>query len=166
MDADACRVNGPAPHRLSGTVAWLLGRASLRAHQTIQERLADHGIRKWHYAVLAALAEFGPSTQAQIGRRLSVDRSDIVAILNDLERDDYVRRAPDPSDRRRNIVTMTPVGRDALRRFDEVVIRTDHELLGSLTPDERTHLTRLLERLVIAPDTPSDGRKKDGTPKI
>src|SRR3954454_17692330 len=108
------------PHRLSGTVVWLLGRAAQRGHQLAQERLAAAGIRKWHYGVLAALAEFGQQSQADIGRRLGLDRSDMVAVLNDLQADGYVGREPDPADRRRNIVTISDSGREALAGFDRL----------------------------------------------
>jgi DNA-binding MarR family transcriptional regulator len=40
------------------------------------------GLRR-HYAVLAGLDEFGPISQAALSRRLGVDRSDLVAALND-----------------------------------------------------------------------------------
>jgi DNA-binding MarR family transcriptional regulator len=142
----------PAPHRLSGTVTWLLGRASQRGHHLVQERLAAHGVRKWHYAVLLTLAEFGPAAQAEIGRRLGVDRSDMVAILNDLEGDGYVSRAPDPADRRRNSVELTLAGSEALTHFDRLVVAADDSLLGSLSPVEREQLTALLKRVVLPPE--------------
>jgi MarR family transcriptional regulator, lower aerobic nicotinate degradation pathway regulator len=151
---DSVPERSPAPHRLSGTLVWLLGGASQRAHQLMQERLAAHGVRKWHYAVLAALAEFGPSAQADMGRRLGVDRSDMVAILNDLEADGYVSRAPDPTDRRRNSVTLTPPGRAILARFDQLVIDADDALLKSLAPAEREQLVTLLERIMTTPSRP------------
>jgi DNA-binding MarR family transcriptional regulator len=129
----------------------------------IQERLAAHGVRRWHYAVLATLAEFGPSAQAQIGRRLGVDRSDMVALLNDLEREGYVSRAPDPADRRRNSVDLTEAGRDILARFDRLVIAADDALLQSLTPAEREQLFDLLGRIVHAPAPPSRPQIDAGT---
>lgn len=138
---------GLAPHRLRGTVVWLLGRASVRSHQLTYELLDSAGVRKWHYAVLAALAEFGPAAQADIGRRLGVDRSDMVAVLNDLERAGYVNRVPDPSDRRRNRVSLTAGGQSALGRFDLLVARADAALLEPLSPAERKQLVGLLERI-------------------
>jgi MarR family transcriptional regulator, lower aerobic nicotinate degradation pathway regulator len=147
---DPCSSTPPTPHRLSGTTVWLLGRASLRAHQALQERFAEHGIRKWHYAVLAAVEEGGPATQAEIGRRLDLDRSDLVGVLNDLEAARYVHRAPDPANRRRNRVTLTEAGRAALAEFDTYVVATDDELLASLSPAERAQLVGLLERLVYS----------------
>jgi DNA-binding MarR family transcriptional regulator len=135
------------PHRLSGTVVWLLGRAAQRGHQLAQERLAAAGIRKWHYAVLAALAEFGQQSQADIGRRLGLDRSDVVAVLNDLQADGYVTREPDPADRRRNIVTISDVGRTALAGFDRLIAEADDLLLAEVPAAERVHLVALLERI-------------------
>jgi DNA-binding MarR family transcriptional regulator len=62
------------------------------------------------------LEEFGPASQASLGRRTSMDRSDVVAALNDLARDGLVRRSPDPADHRRNVITITPAGAARLRR--------------------------------------------------
>ncbi|HEY0499212.1 MAG TPA: MarR family winged helix-turn-helix transcriptional regulator [Kutzneria sp.] len=135
------------PHRLSGTVLWLLGRASQRGHQYAQERLAAAGIRKWHYAVLAALAEYGEQSQADIGRRLGLDRSDVVAVLNDLQGDGYVTREPDPADRRRNIVTISAAGRRALDGFDLLIAEADNHLLAELSVADRTQLVALLQRI-------------------
>ncbi|MFB9909561.1 MarR family winged helix-turn-helix transcriptional regulator [Allokutzneria oryzae] len=148
--AEPCAQPDPANNRLGNTVVWLLGRASLRASQSLHERLAGHGIRKWHYAVLAVVAEAGPITQAEIVRRLGIDRGDLVGVLNDLGDAGYVRRAPDPANRRRNQVTLTPEGAAALRRFDACVVETDDSLLGVLSAAEREQLTRLLERVVHA----------------
>jgi DNA-binding MarR family transcriptional regulator len=146
---------GLAPHRLRGTVAWLLGRAALRGHQLTYQLLDGAGLRKSHYAVLAALAEFGPAAQADIGRRLGVDRSDMVGVLNDLERAGYVSRVPDPSDRRRNRVSLTAGGQSALGRSDRLVTQADAALLGPLSPAEREQLVSLLGRIAGAGSLPA-----------
>jgi DNA-binding MarR family transcriptional regulator len=136
-----------APHRLSGTVVWLLGRASQRAHALARERLAAAGIGKWHYGVLATLTEHGRQSQADIGRRLHLDRSDVVAVLNDLQADGYVTRETDPADRRRNIVTISDAGRTALAGFDRLIAEADDLLLAEVPAAERVHLVALLERI-------------------
>jgi MarR family transcriptional regulator, lower aerobic nicotinate degradation pathway regulator len=131
-------------------VVWLLGRASLRGQHLAYQLLASAGARRWHYAVLATLAEFGPAAQADIGRRLGIDRSDMVAILNDLERAGHVSRLPDPSDRRRKSVSLTESGRTALDRLDGLIAEADATLLEPLSPTEREQLVGLLERIVGA----------------
>jgi MarR family transcriptional regulator, lower aerobic nicotinate degradation pathway regulator len=131
-------------------MVWLLGRTSLRGHQLTYQLLDSAGVRKWHYAVLAALAEFGPAAQADIGRRLGVDRSDMVAVLNDVEHAGYINRVADPSDRRRNRVSLTAAGRAALGRFDLLIAQADATLLEPLSPAEREQLVGLLSRIDAA----------------
>jgi DNA-binding MarR family transcriptional regulator len=154
VGGESCQPNDPTQHPLRGTAVWLLGRASLGAQQLTQERLASAGVRKWHYAVLATLADGGPAAQAEIGRRIGLDRSDMVAVLNDLQRDGYLSRSPDPADRRRNRVEVTRTGRSALKRFRRLIFEADDKLLEPLSPTDRQHLISLLERIVDASAEP------------
>jgi DNA-binding MarR family transcriptional regulator len=94
------------------------------------------------------LEEFGPASQAALGRRTGIDRSDVVAALNDLASRGLIQRSPDPADRRRNVITITPAGRRQLRRLDGVLAGVQDKLLAPLSPAERQQLTRLLVRIV------------------
>lgn len=148
-----------APLRLQGTTFWLLGRASRVAFRITQQRLAEVGLRRGFYGVLASIVEFGPAAQADIGRRLGIDRSDMVAILNDLEQEGFVTRERDTSDRRRNSITVTRAGRGALVRFDRAIADAEDVLLESFSAGDRRQLVGLLERVVAStgaePVTPS-----------
>ena len=146
-DASCGHDQGRAPRRLQGTAFWLLGRAARQAERVTQERLFEAGMRRGFYGVLATLEEFGPGAQAEIGRRLGIDPSDMVAILNDLERAGYVSRERDPDDRRRNSVTLTGAGEQALLRFDGAIADAQDAMLGSLSAAERDQLIGLLEQL-------------------
>jgi DNA-binding MarR family transcriptional regulator len=97
--------------------------------------------------MLAALEDLGPASQATVGRRADMDRSDVVAALNELEADDLVERAPDPGDRRLKIVTITAAGRRRLKKLDEVVGSVQEQLLAPLSAAERVELVRLLGRI-------------------
>jgi DNA-binding MarR family transcriptional regulator len=145
---ESCDHESRAPLRLRGTAFWLLGRASRAAQQLTQERLAEAGLRRGFYGVLATLDEFGPAAQADIGRRLAIDPSDMVAILNDLANEGYISRDRDPGDRRRNSVTLTAAGRGALNRFDGAIAAAQDAVLTAFSPAERESLVGLLERLV------------------
>ena len=136
-----------APRRLQGTAFWLLGRVARQAERVTQERLFEAGMRRGFYGVLATLEEFGPGAQAEIGRRLGIDPSDMVAILNDLEREGYVSRERDPDDRRRNSVTLTGAGEQALLRFDGAIADAQDAMLSPLPAADRARLIGLLEQL-------------------
>ena len=136
------------PDRLWRLTTWLLSNAAGRSTRLVSRQLGRAGVRRDHYAILAALDEFGPVSQATLGRRLGIDRSDIVAVLNDLERDGLAIRAPDQTDRRRNATSITPAGSRALVKLDALINEAQDEALEPLSARERQQLNALLRRLV------------------
>ena len=139
------------PARLKAKSTWLISQVAARSHGLLTERLAAAGARGYHYRLLAALAEFGPSSQASLGRRTRMDRSDVVAAVGELAAEGLVERAADPADRRRNVVTLTPRGTVRLERLDQVLAAVQDELLAPLSGAERAELARLLTRLLDGP---------------
>jgi DNA-binding MarR family transcriptional regulator len=136
------------PARLMDMPSWLISQTSVQAHRMLTDALASEGARGYDYRLLAALQEFGPASQATLGRRTDMDRSDVVAALNELARRRLVERTPDPVDRRRNIISITPAGTALLQRLDDVLSDVQDELLAPLTRGERRGLVRLLTRVL------------------
>jgi len=128
--------------------SWLISEVSRLAHPLLAGKLATAGSRGYHYRLLAALAEFGPASQASLGRHTGMDRSDVAAAVNDLAARGLVRRVPDPADRRRNVISITPAGTAHLRRLDELLTDVQGELLAPLSPAEREQLVRLLNLIL------------------
>jgi DNA-binding MarR family transcriptional regulator len=137
-----------APRRLWRLPSWLLSQASLHGQRLVADGFSAAGVRKHHFAVLAALDEDGSASQAELGRRVWIDRSDMVAVINDLERDGLVARVRDEQDRRRNVIRLTPAGSGALERLEARVEEAQDALLEPLSAAERRELARLLTRLV------------------
>ncbi len=133
--------------RVSNRPTWLLSRAAARSQSLLAAAFAAEGVRGYDYRVLAALDEHGPSSQAELGRGTGIDRSDIVATVNSLVAAGLARRAPDPDDGRRNVVTITKRGSSTLTRLDAVVDRVQAELLAPLSEAERRTLVALLRKL-------------------
>jgi MarR family transcriptional regulator, lower aerobic nicotinate degradation pathway regulator len=136
------------PDRLRRRASRLLSQLTMRSDRLITEGLARSDTRKWHYAVLASLQEYGPGSQAELSRRSGIYRSDMVGVLNELAERDLVERAPDPGDRRRNIITISTQGRRHLRLLDKVLDDLHDELLAPLSPAERDQFVQLLTRLL------------------
>jgi DNA-binding MarR family transcriptional regulator len=139
---------GTAPTRLRAQPSWLVNQLALPANRLVTEGLAEAGSRRYHYSLLAALDDLGPASQAELSRRTTIDRSDMVAIVNELTEQGYVKRSPDPTDRRRNVVTITPAGRRQLHKLDRLLARVQDQLLAPLPPEDRARLVTLLTRLV------------------
>lgn len=137
-----------SPARVRTKASWLINQAALPANRLLADALATAEARRHHYVLLAALDDVGPTSQAELSRRTTIDRSDIVPAVNELADRGLVERTPDPTDRRRNIVTLTAAGRRHLRRLDTLLAKVQDDLLAPLTPDERRHLVDLLTRVV------------------
>lgn len=132
------------PARLRGMTSRQVSMTAAHAQRLVGEGLASADARKYHYAVLAALAEFGPASQAVLSGRSRIYRSDLVATINELTDRGFVERAPDPTDRRRNVITMTEKGREQLYRLDVLLTAVQEDLLAPLSSAEREELSRLL----------------------
>jgi MarR family transcriptional regulator, lower aerobic nicotinate degradation pathway regulator len=126
----------------------LLGLAAMHSDRRVNEELGRVGARKWHFAVLATLDEFGAASQSRLSDLTRVYRSDLVAVLNELAGRGEVERAPDPADKRRNLVRITAVGSRRLRALDKLLADVEDEVLAPLTGDQRAQLSDLLTILV------------------
>ena len=138
----------PAPSGVRTKPSWLLNQAAIAGTRLVADRLASVGARRYHYALLSALDEVGPASQAELSRRTTIDGSDMVAAVNELAELGLVQRTTDPTDRRRNVVTLTTSGRRHLRKLDKLLANAQDELLAPLSPGERQHLVDLLTRIV------------------
>jgi len=142
------RADETPPTRLTRLPTWLISETSRHGHRLLASALATEGSRGYDYRLLAALREFGPASQARLGRRTGLDRSDVALTTGDLGQRGLVERSPDPADGRRNIISITPAGAAHLERLDALLAGVQDELLAPLSPDERQQLARLLTRLV------------------
>lgn len=136
------------PERLRRLPTWLTAEAARRGRRLVDTSLAQDGARRQHFTVLTSLSEQGPTSQAELGRRLSIDRSDLHALLGELERDGIVTRVRDEQDRRRNVVMLTRAGQSVLARLDMRIDTAQDALLEPLSAGERRELSRLLQKLL------------------
>jgi MarR family transcriptional regulator, lower aerobic nicotinate degradation pathway regulator len=140
---------GYVPRRVARLPSWLLASAAKQGHHLLGQHLAAERVRRQHYLVLAGLAELDSPAQAELGKLLRVDLGDLVAILNDLESAGYISRERSPTDRRRNALTVTDTGHEALRHLDKIVETANDALVACLSRAEREQLVTLLTRVVL-----------------
>ena len=133
-----------APAPLRRLPSWLVSQAALLAQRTVSDRLGAVGGHRREFSLLTALDESGPDSQAALSRRCGIDRSDMVALVNDLALGGLLERRPDETDRRRNVVSLTAAGRERLQALREVIAAAQDELLAPLSASERERLVALL----------------------
>lgn len=109
------------------------------------------------YRTLIFLGGEGGERLITISRRLLLSKSSITRIIDDLEDREWVKRIPDPEDRRALRVVLTPLG---TRRRQQII--SEHQqamddIFQQFTPEERIELDRLLGRLCVSLQEGVDG---------
>ncbi|WP_036281563.1 MarR family winged helix-turn-helix transcriptional regulator [Microbacterium sp. CH12i] len=132
-------------------LAFLLARANALSLSRIHQVLEELGLRTRAYSVLEIAASDARPSQRELAEFLSLDPSQIVSLVDQLEKRALVSREPDPRDRRANVVVATAEGRLLAGRAREVINDSDAEWFSSLTPDEMDVLTTVLRKLASAP---------------
>lgn len=141
-------VDRRAPERLRSLPSWLLSQASATAASLVDDALSADGLRRQDYRVLVAIDEAGAASQADLGRSVWLDRSDLHGVVTQLEGRGLLARERDPNDRRRNVVTLTPAGRTTLADLNARIDAAQALLLEPLTEHDQAALIRILSALV------------------
>src|SRR2546421_5018351 len=97
-------------------LGYLLKHANLRYAELTGAALAPLGIDTREWVTLMYLDSQPQLSQAEAAKRLGIDRTTMVAVIDQLERKGLVARRPHPDDRRKNAVELTAAGHDVCRR--------------------------------------------------
>lgn len=127
-----------------------------------EARLTAHGISQGRFGVLMLLwrcseprtgdvaitqPPCGPRTPAELADAAGVTRATMTGLIDTLERDGFVVREPDPSDRRMLLVRLTKKAENFLVRFLPIHFRGASEVMAALSESERKTLVRLLGKI-------------------
>lgn len=136
---------GKTHYVLDDQVGYVLRRVSQRHLALFSERIPQ--ITTTQFAVLARLVELGPQSQNLLGRATAMDAATIKGVVDRLTRDGLVATSPDPEDRRRLTVSLTPKGADAFEGLYRTALEVSEATLAPLSPSEQASFLKLLARL-------------------
>jgi DNA-binding MarR family transcriptional regulator len=131
-------------------LAGLLKRAQTLLVEGYGPALAPFDVDGRELAVLALLATAGAQSQQEISRRLGIDRTTVVALIDAMQARGLVQRMPDPADRRRNLVQPTASGRAIHQDASPAVDVVEEAFLAPLSPADRDRLKDILRTLIHA----------------
>jgi DNA-binding MarR family transcriptional regulator len=151
----------PRPPALLRLPVFALSHLGRAARGAVRTAFARDGLSGRGHFVLVCLSEYGELSQRELADLIAMDRSDLVKLLDTLESSGQLRRAADPRDRRRHVLSITPAGAETMRRGEHLMGRATDDLLHRLTPDERATLHRLILRALDLPDIRATGRPGD-----
>lgn len=135
---------------LSEDLSFLLARANALSLAVGNAALAAHGLKARSYSVLALAADDTRPSQRELAEFLRLDPSQVVALVDDLQRRGLVERRPDPTDRRANVVVATAAGRELSRRAFADARAAEERAHSRLTAQQKEQLAEIL-RLIALP---------------
>jgi DNA-binding MarR family transcriptional regulator len=135
---------------------FLLQRAHRRLRMAHNEALGPMNLGIAHLAVLGLLSARGDLSQRQLIEIMDADKSTMVHLIDELEKQGLAERRPDPDDRRAYAVHLTEAGRTRLAEAGRIVKAVEDAFLAPLTAAERRRLNQMLKRIAdhVSPHKP------------
>jgi MarR family transcriptional regulator, transcriptional regulator for hemolysin len=142
----------PPVTEFAGQLFFRLWRAT---HTRAADALETVGLTPALFALLNVIGAREGAIQQELGSAMGIDRSTMVALIDQLESAGLAKRRPSATDRRARQIEITPKGRRLLQRARRMVAQVENEVLAGLTAEERRELEALLRRaLDSAPTQP------------
>lgn len=132
------------PHRNLGYLLPQVAHSLLRDFDTM---LATYTIRSSHLGVLSTIRALGPLSQRRIARYLGLERQTLVNITDELERRGFLERHPNPTDRREQLLHLTPEGEAFHTEVDTAAYQHQQQVFGVLSREEQQMLYLVLLKL-------------------
>lgn len=115
----------------------------------VETRLGQAGLSLPKLAALRQLVQNGDSLPlGQLADRLACVKSNVTQLVDRLEADGFVERAPDPGDRRSRLAVITPAGRAAFEQGSRIQQDAERDIFAALDPAESAQLLELIGKIV------------------
>ncbi|WP_375458365.1 MarR family winged helix-turn-helix transcriptional regulator [uncultured Enterovirga sp.] len=131
---------------LDDQVGFVLRQVQQR-HAVIFSAAFGEELTPLQWAAMSRLADIGECSQNHLGRLVATDVATIKGVVERLARRGLVETRPDPADRRRLLLRLSPAGLDAYRASVPRALAVTEATLEPLGPAERATLVGLLDRL-------------------
>ena len=132
-------------------LSYLLSRAAHRISQEFHQVVTDHGLRVPVWRVLGCLWDRDGMGVTELAGRTLFEQSRLTKMLDGMEADGLVVRAPEPSDGRRVRVFISEKGRALVTPLIDLARRHEANVLSGYSPEQIATLRTALQTLA-APD--------------
>jgi DNA-binding MarR family transcriptional regulator len=127
---------------------------SLVRTSALMQKLSDRffsrfGLTDVQFNILMILKEHGASglSQRELSEHLIVTKSNVVGLIDRLERGDYVKRVSHPSDRRFNQIVLTPKGQKIEAKIEKTYFKEVDKMMNVLTLSEKRAVVKAMETI-------------------
>ena len=131
---------------LPGQVAGALRALSTEIDRLDQAAADRYGLNRTDMRALDITGRAGPLAPTELARLLGFTTGGVTTVLDRLERAGYIRRQPDPADRRRQVVQITEATAARDREVFGDLIRQTSDMLATYTDDQLAVIRDFLDR--------------------
>jgi len=135
----------------NGNLTFELWDKFSRAYDKIKKMQTKHIFEKNltapQYSVLETLYKNGPMPLKKISEELMVTGANITCVVDNLEKEDYVKRVHSRDDRRVINAELTEKGKIKVTQIYPEYSNHLHRMISILSEEEQNHLVRMLEKL-------------------
>lgn len=146
-DTFAVYKSGETTADLQALIKMILLMRDMRSELT--EKLRAIGQTASRMEMLASILNLqGKASQSEIAKRLRIEGASVTRLVDTLSDEGLVERFPDASDRRINLLRITPVGEETLREIFKVYDHIRFQIISGFTADELETLNGQLDRML------------------
>ena len=134
---------------LAGEIEFLTARTRSLGSARANKLLGPLGLKVRSYSVLSLACSGMSPTQRELAEFLSLDPSQIVPLVDELESRGLVGRAADPNDRRSKVITCTDEGMQLYMKARVSTAAGENIAMAQLSKSEQETLRELLARIAF-----------------
>ncbi|MGC8618809.1 MAG: MarR family winged helix-turn-helix transcriptional regulator [Thermoplasmata archaeon] len=132
---------------LNSSFGFMLAKAAQKIADIAQESLTPLQLDTRQVGLLMTIKKYEPITQTRISKLLRIDRTTMVALINDLENRGLVVRTESSQDRRVNNLALTAKGTEILDQAWKRILESEEKGLHGLSTSEKQSLIKTLEKI-------------------
>lgn len=124
-----------------------LTRTTQDVHKREQRTIKEGGLTVSQFAVLEILYHKGDLRVSEIIEKVLSTGGNMTVVIDNLVKEDFVRRCNDPKDRRVNLISITDKGRRLVSDIFPKHLENINEIFSVLTVEDKENLISLLKKL-------------------
>jgi MarR family transcriptional regulator, 2-MHQ and catechol-resistance regulon repressor len=124
-----------------------LSRCTQNIHKREYKTIKEGGLTVSQFAVLEILYHKGDLRVSEIIDKILSTGGNMTVVIDNLVKENLVKRCIDPKDRRVNLISITEEGRNLISEIFPKHLENINEIFSVLTSEEKKNLISLLKKL-------------------
>jgi len=126
----------------------LIRQVHIRMSSYYSQALSKYKLTVQHYTLMFQLIYEGRMKMNEIAKRLSVTNPAVTNIVDQLEKEFYIKRVPCQKDRRVTFIEVTEEGQQWVNSIQAKTINLFSETFSSLNNEERNHIVKFYQTFI------------------